>query len=117
MTVAARMLSVTVPDIGDFKDVPVIEVRVKPGDVVKITPLSPDDPIPDLEERLAALHALGPMQFEPGEQEAIAADMAQLNALSKAAIDRMSSDVAPRSRSMVEIDSPFRSVKAFSVPS
>ena len=61
------------------------------GQRVKITPLSPDDPIPDLEERLAALHALGPMQFEPGEQEAIAADMAQLNALSKAAIDRLAS--------------------------
>jgi dihydrolipoamide dehydrogenase len=28
-------LEVKVPDIGDFKDVPVIEVHVKPGDVVK----------------------------------------------------------------------------------
>lgn len=26
---------VKVPDIGDFKDVPVIEVHVKPGQVVK----------------------------------------------------------------------------------
>ncbi|HWQ39497.1 MAG TPA: biotin/lipoyl-containing protein, partial [Burkholderiales bacterium] len=26
---------VLVPDIGDFKDVPVIEVLVKPGDVIK----------------------------------------------------------------------------------
>jgi hypothetical protein len=36
---------------------------------VKTVPLTPDDPIPDLEERLAALDALGPMEFEPGEWE------------------------------------------------
>ncbi|MCX8087079.1 MAG: hypothetical protein N3C63_09315, partial [Rhodocyclaceae bacterium] len=29
------MLEVKVPDIGDFKDVPVIEVHVKAGDIVK----------------------------------------------------------------------------------
>ncbi len=29
------ILEITVPDIGDFKDVPVIEVLVKPGDAVK----------------------------------------------------------------------------------
>src|SRR5437773_1815120 len=29
------VIEVKVPDIGDFKDVPVIEVFVKPGDVVK----------------------------------------------------------------------------------
>ena len=28
-------LEIRVPDIGDFKDVPVIDVLVKPGDVVK----------------------------------------------------------------------------------
>ena len=28
-------IDVNVPDIGDFKDVPIIEVLVKPGDVVK----------------------------------------------------------------------------------
>jgi hypothetical protein len=61
------------------------------GQRVKITPLSPDDPIPDLEERLAALHALGPMEFEPSEREAIAAGMAELDALSKAKIDALAS--------------------------
>ena len=29
-------IDVNVPDIGDFKDVPVIEVLVKPGDEVKV---------------------------------------------------------------------------------
>ena len=31
----AGVAEVRVPDIGDFKDVPVIEVLVKPGDIVK----------------------------------------------------------------------------------
>jgi len=31
----SQLLEVKVPDIGDFKDVPVIEVAVKPGDTVK----------------------------------------------------------------------------------
>ncbi|MBL8521617.1 MAG: dihydrolipoyllysine-residue acetyltransferase, partial [Betaproteobacteria bacterium] len=31
----ANLVEVKVPDIGDFKDVPVIEILVKPGDVVK----------------------------------------------------------------------------------
>jgi hypothetical protein len=33
------------------------------GQSVKIVPLTPDDPQPDLEERLAALQALGPVEF------------------------------------------------------
>ncbi len=32
----ANLVEVKVPDIGDFKDVPVIEVLVKPGDAVKV---------------------------------------------------------------------------------
>ena len=32
----ASLVEVKVPDIGDFKDVPVIEVLVKPGDAVKV---------------------------------------------------------------------------------
>ena len=42
------------------------------GQYVKLLPLTPDDALSDLEERLAALHRLGPMQFEPGEREQIA---------------------------------------------
>jgi hypothetical protein len=60
------------------------------GQRVKITPLSPDDPIPDLEERLAALHALGAMEYEPGEREAIAAAMAELDTVSKAVTEALS---------------------------
>ena len=31
----SNVIEVKVPDIGDFKDIPVIEVLVKPGDAVK----------------------------------------------------------------------------------
>ena len=37
-------VDIRVPDIGDFKDVPIIEVHVKPGDRIK-----PDDPLVTLE--------------------------------------------------------------------
>lgn len=44
------LLEVTVPDIGDFQNVPVIEIHVKPGDVVKV-----DDPLITLESDKAAM--------------------------------------------------------------
>ena len=31
----ANLVEVKVPDIGDFNDIPVIEILVKPGDIVK----------------------------------------------------------------------------------
>ena len=40
----ATTTEVKVPDIGDFSDVPVIEVLVKPGDTVKA-----EDPLVTLE--------------------------------------------------------------------
>ena len=57
------------------------------GQMVKIMPMTPDDPLPDLEEQLASLHALGPMEFQPGEQEAVANALAHLDDISKAAMD------------------------------
>jgi len=46
---------VKVPDIGDFKDVPVIEVFVKPGDAVK-----PEDPLVTLESDKATMDVPAP---------------------------------------------------------
>ncbi len=40
----SQLVEVKVPDIGDFKDVPVIEVFVKVGDTVKV-----EDPLVSLE--------------------------------------------------------------------
>ena len=47
--------TVKVPDIGDFKDVPVIEVFVKPGDAVK-----PEDPLVTLESDKATMDVPAP---------------------------------------------------------
>jgi pyruvate dehydrogenase E2 component (dihydrolipoamide acetyltransferase) len=51
----AGVVSVKVPDIGDFKDVPVIEVFVKPGDAVK-----PEDPLVTLESDKATMDVPAP---------------------------------------------------------
>jgi len=48
-------VEVKVPDIGDFKDVPVIEVFVKPGDAVK-----PEDPLVTLESDKATMDVPSP---------------------------------------------------------
>jgi hypothetical protein len=59
------------------------------GQTVKIVPLTPDDPIPDLEERLAAFHALGPMEYDPGEREAIEQILAEQDRISRAAMQKL----------------------------
>jgi pyruvate dehydrogenase E2 component (dihydrolipoamide acetyltransferase) len=47
---------VRVPDIGEFKDVPVIEILVKPGDKVK-----PEDPLVTLESDKATMEVPAPL--------------------------------------------------------
>lgn len=49
------MTTITVPDIGDFKNVPVIEIHVKPGDTVKA-----DDPLVTLESDKATMEVPAP---------------------------------------------------------
>jgi len=49
------MMEIKVPDIGDFKDVPVIEIHVKPGDVVKV-----EDSLVTLESDKATLDVPSP---------------------------------------------------------
>jgi pyruvate dehydrogenase E2 component (dihydrolipoamide acetyltransferase) len=49
------LVPVKVPDIGDFKDVPIIEVFVKPGDAVK-----PEDPLVTLESDKATMDVPAP---------------------------------------------------------
>src|SRR5215467_4034569 len=48
-------IEVKVPDIGDFKDVPIIEVFVKPGDAVKA-----EDPLVTLESDKATMDVPSP---------------------------------------------------------
>jgi pyruvate dehydrogenase E2 component (dihydrolipoamide acetyltransferase) len=49
------LINVTVPDIGDFKNIPVIEIHVKPGDIVKA-----DDPLVSLESDNATMEVPAP---------------------------------------------------------
>ena len=46
---------VRVPDIGDFKDIPIIEIMVKVGDSVK-----PEDPLVSLESDKATMEVPAP---------------------------------------------------------
>ena len=55
-------MDVRVPDIGDFKDVPVIEVHVAPGDRVRA-----DDPLITLESDKAAMEIPAPQAGEIAE--------------------------------------------------
>jgi len=50
------MTTVNVPDIGDFSNVPVIEIHVKPGDTIKA-----DDPLVSLESDKATMEVPAPM--------------------------------------------------------
>jgi pyruvate dehydrogenase E2 component (dihydrolipoamide acetyltransferase) len=51
----ANIVDVKVPDIGDYKDVPIIEILVKPGDVVKA-----DDSLVTLESDKATMDVPAP---------------------------------------------------------
>ena len=54
---------VRIPDIGDFKDVPIIEVHVKEGD-----PVNADDPLVSLESDKATMEVPAP---QPGTVETL----------------------------------------------
>jgi dihydrolipoyl dehydrogenase len=51
----SNVIEVSVPDIGDFKDIPVIEVLVKPGDAIK-----KEDPLISLESDKATMEVPSP---------------------------------------------------------
>ena len=48
-------VEIKVPDIGDFKDVPIIEIHVKPGDAVNA-----EDPLLTLESDKATMDVPAP---------------------------------------------------------
>src|SRR5450631_522727 len=51
----SNIIEINVPDIGDFKNIPIIEIMVKPGDSVK-----PEDPLIALESDKAAMEVPSP---------------------------------------------------------
>jgi pyruvate dehydrogenase E2 component (dihydrolipoamide acetyltransferase) len=69
-------VDVKVPDIGDFKDVPVIEVLVKPGDVVKV-----DQSLITLESDKATMDVPSPVAGEVAEVVAKVGDKVSMGTL------------------------------------
>jgi hypothetical protein len=57
--------------------------------MIRRAPPTPDDPLPDLEARLAALHALGPMELKPEERTRMEREWNALDEVSKQAMDRL----------------------------
>src|SRR5258707_11741298 len=51
----SNLVEVKVPDIGDFKNIPIIEILVKPGDTVQ-----PEDPLIALESDKATMEVPSP---------------------------------------------------------
>ena len=56
MSATSDTVSVEVPDIGDFQDVPIIEILVSPGDTVAV-----DDPLLTLESDKATMDVPAPV--------------------------------------------------------
>ncbi len=69
-------IDVKVPDIGDFKDVPVIEVLVKPGDVVKV-----EQSLITLESDKAAMDVPSPVAGQIAEVVAKVGDKVSMGTL------------------------------------
>jgi pyruvate dehydrogenase E2 component (dihydrolipoamide acetyltransferase) len=69
-------IDVNVPDIGDFKDVPIIEVLVKPGDVVKV-----DQSLVTLESDKAAMDVPSPVAGAIAEVMAKVGDKVSMGTL------------------------------------
>ena len=69
-------IDVNVPDIGDFKDVPVIEVLVKPGDVVKA-----EQPLVTLESDKATMDVPSPIAGAVAEVAAKVGDKVSMGVL------------------------------------
>jgi len=102
-------IEVKVPDIGDFKDLPIIDILVKPGDTV-----APEDPLISLESDKATMDVPSPVagvvkevavkvgdKVSEGslilllEGQAVAASAGESGALSKAAASAEKSAPAP----------------------
>ncbi len=51
----SNLIDITLPDIGDYKDVPVVEIHIKPGDTV-----AADDPLISVESDKATMEVPAP---------------------------------------------------------
>jgi hypothetical protein len=59
------------------------------GRIAKLVPMTPDEPLADLDELIAALHAMGQMDLDPNEREEIASALAGMDKFGKEALNRL----------------------------
>ena len=92
-------IDVNVPDIGDFKDVPIIEVLVKPGDVVKA-----EQPLVTLESDKATMDVPSPIAGAVADVVAKVGDKVSMGTL----IARIDSATTEASRNTASAAPPPR---------
>jgi len=98
-------LEVKVPDIGDFKDVPVIEVLVKPGDTVKA-----EDSLVTLESDKATMDVPSPAAGTVKEVKVKVGDKLSQGAL-VLTLETSAADAAPKAAAEAAAPSPAPSQK------
>jgi pyruvate dehydrogenase E2 component (dihydrolipoamide acetyltransferase) len=106
-------IDVNVPDIGDFKDVPVIEVLVKPGDVVKA-----EQPLVTLESDKATMDVPSPIAGAVAEVIAKVGDKVSMGVL-LARIDTgagESAAAAPSAKAAARAAAPAKAAAAPAAP-
>ncbi len=91
------LIDVKVPNIGDFQNVPVIEIQVKPGDEV-----SPDEPLITLESDKAAMEVPAPLRGRIaeilvgiGDKVSEGSTIVRLDVAGEAAAPRKTAPAAP----------------------
>jgi len=111
-------IEIAVPDIGDFKNVPVIEISVKPGDVVKA-----DDPLIVLESDKASMEVPAPhggtvVEVLVGIGDKVSEGSAIVRLASEGATQAMqqAAPSAPASASVAPIATPAPSAGAAANP-
>jgi dihydrolipoamide dehydrogenase len=93
----ANLIEVKVPDIGDFKDVPVIEVLVKPGDTVRaedaLITLESDKATLDVPSPAAGI--VGDIKLKVGDKVSEGALILMLDAQEGAGVQTVAPGAAP----------------------
>ena len=97
----ANLIDIKVPDIGDFRDVPIIEVLVKPGDRVKT-----EDPLITLESDKASMEVPSPVDGVVKES----------GSRSATRFPRAPSSLSPRRRSRPPASHPERRSRRAAAP-
>ena len=99
----SQIIQVKVPDIGDFKDVPVIDVLVKPGDTV-----TAEQPLVTLESDKATMDVPSPAAGTVQEIKIHIGDKVSEGALVLLLESADGAAAAPQTLSLIHISEPTR---------